>query len=70
MQDQLNILIIDDEPGIRITPAGILEDEGYNVIVAEDGNKRIAAAVMTNFDIAFIDMKMPGIDGIAVTNNN
>ena len=32
--------------------------------MAEDGNKRIAAAVMTNFDIAFIDMKMPDIDGI------
>jgi CheY-like chemotaxis protein len=34
MQDQLSILIVDDEPGIRITIAGILEDEGYNVIVA------------------------------------
>jgi DNA-binding NtrC family response regulator len=64
MQDQLNILIVDDESGIRITLAGILEDEGYNVVVAEDGNKGIAAAKKSNFDIAFIDMKMPGIDGI------
>ena len=64
MWRQLNILIVDDEPGIRITLAGILEDEGYNVTVAEDGNKGIAAADKLNFDIAFIDMKMPGIDGI------
>jgi len=32
--------------------------------VAEDGNKGIAAAKKSNFDIAFIDMKMPGIDVI------
>jgi two-component system nitrogen regulation response regulator NtrX len=53
MQGQLNILIVDDEPGIRITLAGILEDEGYNVVVAEDGNKGIAAAKKSNSDIAF-----------------
>ena len=32
--------------------------------MAEDGNKGIAAAKKSNFDIAFIDMKMPGIDVI------
>ncbi|KHE93258.1 MAG: response regulator [Candidatus Scalindua rubra] len=64
MQDQFNILIVDDEPGIRITLAGILEDEGYNVIVAENGYQGIAAAKNTNFKIAFLDMKMPGINGI------
>ena len=53
MQDQFNILVVDDEPGIRITLAGILEDEGYNVTVAEDGNKGIAAAEKSNSDIAF-----------------
>jgi two-component system nitrogen regulation response regulator NtrX len=37
MQEQSNILVVDDEHGIRITLAGILEDEGYNVIVAENG---------------------------------
>ena len=64
MQEQPNVLVVDDEPGIRITMAGILEDEGYNVIVAEDGCHGIEAAKKTNFKIAFIDMKMPGIDGI------
>jgi len=64
MQDPLNILIVDDEPSIRITLAGILEDEGYNVVIAEDGYKGIAAAEKINFNIAFIDMKMPGISGI------
>jgi CheY-like chemotaxis protein len=64
MQEQSNILVVDDEHGIRITLAGILEDEGYNVIVAENGYQGIVAAEKTNFKIAFIDMKMPGINGI------
>ncbi len=64
MQDQLNILIVDDESGIRVTLAGILEDEGHNVVVAEDGIKGIAAAEKANFNIAFVDMRMPGINGI------
>jgi DNA-binding NtrC family response regulator len=64
MQDQFNILVVDDEPSIRITLAGILEYEGYNVIVAEDGYQGIIAAEKANFKIAFIDMKMPGINGI------
>jgi len=64
MQVPFNILVVDDEPGIRITLAGILEDEGYNVIVAEDGYNGIVAAEKTNFKIAFIDMRMPGINGI------
>ena len=65
MQEELgNILVVDDEHGIRITLAGILEDEGYNVVVAENGYKGIEAAEKTKFKIAFIDMKMPGINGI------
>jgi two-component system, NtrC family, response regulator HydG len=63
-KEQANILVVDDEQGIRITLAGILEDEGYNVVVAEDGYKGAEAAEKTKFKIAFIDMKMPGINGI------
>jgi two-component system, NtrC family, response regulator HydG len=65
MTEQVNnILVVDDEPGIRTTMAGILEDEGYNVVVAEDGYKGIEAASKTKFNIAFIDVRMPGINGV------
>ncbi len=64
MQDQVNILIVDDEPGIRTTLAAILDEEGYNVVVAEDGYKGIEAAKKTKFKIAFVDLKMPGINGV------
>ncbi|HDY67390.1 MAG TPA: response regulator, partial [Candidatus Scalindua sp.] len=64
MQDQVNILVVDDEPGIRTTLSAILEEEGYNVVVAEDGYKGIEAAKKTKFKIAFLDLKMPGINGV------
>ncbi len=70
MQNRFNISVVDDEPGIRITMAGILEDEGHNVIVAEDGYQGIVAAENTNFRIAFIDIRMPGINGIKETEDN
>jgi len=38
-EEQVNILVVDDEQGIRITLAGILEEEGYNVVVAETGTR-------------------------------
>ncbi len=59
MQDRLNIIVVDDRLGIRSTLAGILEDEGQ----AEDGYKGIAAAENTHFDIMFIEVLIPGIDG-------
>ncbi|MCP4267785.1 MAG: response regulator [Candidatus Brocadiaceae bacterium] len=64
MLDRLDVLIVDDEPGIRTTLAEILKDEGYNVVVAENGYKGIDAAKKTNFNFAIIDMKMPGLNGI------
>ena len=65
MTEQVNnILVVDDEPGIRMTLAGILDDEGYNVVVAEDGYKGIEAAKKTNFKVALLDVRMPGINGI------
>ncbi len=71
MQNRFNILVVDDdEPGIIITMAGILEDEGHNVIVAKDGYQGIVAAENTNFRIAFIDIRMPGINGIKETEDN
>jgi len=41
-----------------------LEDEGYNVLLAEDGYQAIEAAKQTSFALAFMDIKMPGINGV------
>jgi DNA-binding NtrC family response regulator len=59
-----NILVVDDIKSMRLTLGGILEDEGYNVLLAEDGYQAIEAAKQTSFALAFMDIKMPGINGV------
>jgi two-component system response regulator HydG len=61
---QTNILVVDDLKSIRLTLGGILEDEGYNVVLAENGYQAIEAAKQTPFDLVFMDIKMPGINGV------
>jgi DNA-binding NtrC family response regulator len=59
-----NILVVDDLHSVRLTLGGILEDEGYNVVTAEDGYQAIEAVRKTHFDLIFMDIKMPGINGV------
>jgi len=59
-----NILVVDDLKSSRVTLAGILEDEGYNVVLAENGYQAIEAAKQVPFDLVFMDIKMPGINGV------
>jgi two-component system, OmpR family, phosphate regulon sensor histidine kinase PhoR len=61
-----NILIVDDERGLRVGTARLLEEEGYEVTTAENGYEGIALGTSCDFDIAIIDMKMPDIDGLDV----
>lgn len=58
------ILIVDDEDGLRVSMASILEMEGYEVQTAENGYIAIEKAKQTSFDIAFLDIKMPGLNGV------
>jgi two-component system response regulator HydG len=59
-----NVLVVDDLKSIRLTLSGILEDEGYNVVMAENGYQAIEAAKQTPFGLVFMDIKMPGINGV------
>jgi len=59
-----NILVVDDLRSMRLTLGGILEDEGHNVVTVENGYQAIEAVRKTHFDIIFMDIKMPGIDGV------
>ncbi len=63
MHEKINILVIDDAPGMRMALAGILEYAGYHVVMAEDGYHGVNAARKLNFSVAFIDVRMPGMDG-------
>ncbi|HYI11085.1 MAG TPA: sigma-54 dependent transcriptional regulator [Thermoanaerobaculia bacterium] len=60
------ILIIDDEPSIRTTLAGILEDEGHRATACESGEEGIAQYARDEFDLILLDLWLPGMDGLAV----
>ncbi len=60
----LKILVADPEEGIRLSMAGILELEGYSVQTARSGIETINRIQSESFDVAFIDLHMPGVNGV------
>lgn len=60
----MKILIIDDERAIRNSFSGILEDEGYDVDVAENGQQGLEMVEKERYDVIFCDIKMPVMDGV------
>lgn len=59
-----SILVIDDDPAVRGAFKLILEDEGYKVREAENGEEGIALVKAERPDLIFLDLRMPGIDGV------
>lgn len=57
------ILVIDDEESIRHLFKETLEASSYHVITVDDSAKAVELVKSWNFDLIFIDLKMPGIDG-------
>ena len=66
MEKKTSILIIDDDEGMLKTLNYILVDKGYDVVPCSTGAEAIALVNRRTFDIALIDIKMPGMDGVAV----
>jgi len=60
------ILIVDDEPRVRESIRSILEDEGYTVIEASDGQEGLARVASDKPDSVLLDIWMPDLDGIEV----
>ena len=58
------ILIIDDEEPIRFALRGILEDEGYEVLEAATAEEGIEVADAERPDLVFLDIWLPGMDGL------
>ncbi|SIN97943.1 sigma-54-dependent transcriptional regulator [Halodesulfovibrio marinisediminis] len=68
-QSKARILIIDDEEGIRFSLRGILEDEDYLVEEAETGELGLEAVKELSPDLVFLDIWLPGMDGMEVLTN-
>lgn len=60
---KFRILIIDDEKNIREGLQMALEDEGYDVLTAEDGTVGLQKALSEVVDLVITDLRMPGIGG-------
>jgi two-component system nitrogen regulation response regulator NtrX len=60
------VLVVDDEAAIRDTMRMILEYDGHEVLVAGSGQEALAIAERENPDLVFLDIKMPGADGLEV----
>ena len=62
----MKVLIVDDERSIRNTLKEILEFEGHEVTLAQDGKEGLETALNNSFEVIFCDIKMPGMDGVEV----
>ncbi|MFB3819843.1 MAG: sigma-54-dependent transcriptional regulator, partial [Candidatus Methylomirabilales bacterium] len=61
-----SILLVEDEPILRVTLANDLAEEGYEVTAAADGNSGFARVREGRFDAALLDLKLPGVDGLTL----
>ncbi len=58
------VCIVDDEEGIRESLSGIFEDEGYTVLTAGTAEEALELLKEQTPDLMFLDVWLPGIDGI------
>ena len=63
MKDLIKLLIVDDEVKFLETLARRLEMRGFDVTTAVNGDEALATAKKEKFDLALVDLKMPGMDG-------
>ena len=63
MDDKIKLLIVDDEVKFLDSIAQRLELRGFEVTKAKNGVEALQAAALAKFDLALLDLKMPGLDG-------
>lgn len=63
----LKVLVVDDEPAIRIFLRASLAAHGYAIVEAENGQKAVEAATQEKPGLVILDLGLPDMDGVAVT---
>ena len=66
MSERRTVLVIDDEAMIRLTLTAYLEDSGYRVLEAADGEEGVELFRRLHPDIVLTDLRMPKLDGLGV----
>ncbi|MEW6366853.1 MAG: sigma-54 dependent transcriptional regulator [Acidobacteriota bacterium] len=60
------VLVVEDEPILRLTLANDLAEEGYEVVAASDGIEALDLIQNQPFDVALLDLKLPRVDGLTL----
>ncbi|MBU0485246.1 MAG: sigma-54 dependent transcriptional regulator [Proteobacteria bacterium] len=58
------VLVVDDEPNYRLILSELLIEEGYEVFIADSGEKALKIIEDTDLDLVLTDMRMEGLDGM------
>jgi DNA-binding response OmpR family regulator len=61
-----HILVVDDEPAIRLTLQAVLQRAGHHVTTAERGDEALACIERQPVDLVLLDLIMPGMSGLEV----
>ncbi|MBE0643597.1 MAG: sigma-54-dependent Fis family transcriptional regulator [Bacteroidetes bacterium] len=62
----ITIMIVDDEPSVRQSLAAWFEDDGYSIVTAQNAAEALQCMQEHSVDIILLDIKMPGMDGLAL----
>ena len=60
------VLVVDDEQPVRVTLKEVLSREGYQVFTASSGQEALQVMVDTAIDLVMVDLKMEGMEGLAL----
>ena len=66
MQKKIKVLIIDDEPSVANALEMILQDNGYDTLVARNGREGLELARSQHVDVVVTDLRLPDISGLEV----
>ncbi|MDQ7041370.1 MAG: response regulator [Rhodothermus sp.] len=66
MRPKPYVLIVEDEPSIALSLRFLMEQEGYQVAVVEDGEAALTACQQVQPDLVLLDVMLPGISGFEV----
>jgi len=58
------VMVVENDDAIQCLYEQVLRDEGYDVILAEDGLEAVEIFKKERLDIVILDIRMPGMDGI------
>ncbi len=58
------VLVVDDERNIRLTLRAFLQDQRYEVALAEDADQALALLAQSSWDVVLTDMVLPGLSGL------